>query len=448
MKNEEQEKKRQLENGTDANIIVDETIFNDKDAEEDIAIRLETNLVMLCHLIYAVDSIEKRTVVNFKSRFITNALAIFGDVWKHEFTKISGKAEKIFTKPIIWCYATLLEKANQESNKPLMLTLLGLLEMTARDLGDVRLNFIDAVLLTVRHKMLKWKMEEVNQDTICEEPEIAQYMKLYDECAPGSNELKDPEKLSIRRKFFMKEEYLDKTTFRGKGRDTMSNFNAGVEALGVDISSWSEEEINKSHGKGVIMNKKQSQQLPTYTYFHLEVGCYLCPEQMYISDPYEQKACKIYLDEEEAFTPDKCKASYILSRRYPAWVAAFTSKIIDDYDNVQQKKRKYGSGCNGYKGSKSSLHKKKKLKHLYEYDSNGIEYNKNLDNIKDEEEVTIIRKEHSSQKISNLVPGKLLRIKYIVYESASEDEQNEDMQISSEKAIPLLLISDVPYRKI
>lgn len=309
----------------------------DKSLEEleEGAVVLETTLLTMAQMIYAVDTIEKRKVPYKKPEFIANALKILPNDWDKQFPKITGKSEKVFNRPIVWCFAILLEKAAQEQKKVLIITLLSLLEMCALDFGNDRMNFISAVLFTVRDKTITWNLERTALENFLSDKDAQTVLSLYEQCPPDSDDGRDPEKLAERRALRIPSEYIDRNTFRGKGKDTLAFLEKDATESGIDITKWSEEERAKSHGLGSKLNKKPSQGEPTFTSFSFDTCFEPSPTLCTIPDPYKKVAREILLEQEEASDLEGTGIDQIASKCYGSWVKLFPCELPVSDDSAE-----------------------------------------------------------------------------------------------------------------
>lgn len=408
-------------------------VLDDEEATEEVAIQLETALLSLVQMLYAVDTIEQRRIPKsaigtMPPSFIQDAMTQMEEIWFREFSKISSKAEKAFSRPIVWVFATLCKKAQQEKSLPLIRALLTLLEMTARELGGDRLNLLCAVLFTVRNRVLDWSSKPKWDPTaISTEPEIENLMALYDSCLPESEGLRDPVAMSNRRQVTVLPEYVDKHTFRGRGRNTADLIKEGADALKLDISSWSEDEKAKSHGPGIILAKKRGQ-MDTLTFmeFFLKHGASLDPKQKVLEDHYEEKASKIYLAEEDAYNHEKASSKYMSNRKYVQWIEYFgipTTKKVTKKAASKKAEEKVKKSKPPPKSKSTTTTPKKGTKKTTPL-SIPHEIAETEDNVigDDEvEEVVIVRHKQSSSNL-DLHEGKRMRIKTIVYETDSDQE--------------------------
>jgi hypothetical protein len=146
-----------------------DTIQNEKDA-----IKIESNLMIVSHLIYKVDTYEKRRLPTMEPDFLTKALEDLSVPWRNQFHHICRRGE-VITRPVVWMFAPLFEVVHPQKNQAAVLTLLALLELFAIELGDDESNFLTAILFTVRCAVLDWKMSEIDPDAI-----VAELMKLYE----------------------------------------------------------------------------------------------------------------------------------------------------------------------------------------------------------------------------------------------------------------------------
>jgi len=334
---------------------------NDKHRKKETrALYLEGMLLALAQMIYAIDTVEGRRMPKGagKPQQMVKALEQ-RPKWAEMWARIAGKAEALCARPCTWVFESLFGIASRAGASPhLPVVLLTLLELMAQKLGNDRTCYLMAVLITVRARVIgDWSLPRVSTDDMCRESVIADALALYDECAPDSDDCRDPDAIAARRKLTVAPRYLDRTTMRGKGRDTLPLLQRWAEANRIDISNWTPDEIAKSHGPGVRLARDRSEGMPTYTSFAMDVS----PDTASVAaptdgaghstdagpqgagagagagagekpdardrhaddDPYAADALEICLQEEERLGHDKARIEPLAMRRYADWLRDF-----------------------------------------------------------------------------------------------------------------------------
>lgn len=300
---------------------------------EDAIYRLETTLLSLGLMILSIDQVEERHLPGKTPQFVFEAFERLPNTWQLQFHHIA-RSNQWYTRPLLWAYAPLLEKANLETNKKnptLILSIIAYMELTARHIGDERLHFLNSILYVVRNKSLPWNMSKIEPTNIVNEKDVARLITLYDQYPPTAP--RDPLRLSQRRSLTITPDYLDRNTLRSMGVNTLPFLHKYADSISLDISSWKAEELAKSHGPALLLHAKKSIGLPTLLSHFLDEGTPFAAELDKLEDPYRKSAKEILLSEEEKHGAEKTTPLSIQLREYARWLSAYGTSIPAKLDS-------------------------------------------------------------------------------------------------------------------
>lgn len=251
----------------------------------------ERNLLTVAHMIYEMDKTEKRTVPFVSAKqsgkkkkkksssadkmddgvegagndsdreesqpsstpsndFVHRASCGVHVTWKQTIPKIMGSSKKIFERVITQYWSIVMEMAREMiRDADLVLTLLHLLELTANELGSDRTHFVTSILYCVRRAGVAFDMVQVDVEKWQTEESMKRALQWYDVC-PVDGPL-DAKTLSKRRAYTIERSYIERETWRGSGRSTVESLKAFARSKGINIDTWSADEVGKSHGPGI-----------------------------------------------------------------------------------------------------------------------------------------------------------------------------------------------------
>jgi len=353
----------------------------DFEEERENAIHWETKLIQCSQLLYLVDDHERRQIWgvssglendsdgkkrknNSKSRkkknthhqpspdkpqFIIQTLEYvsknLSQDWHKYFSILTSNSRKCYTRPIVYLWNIFFKYAMADGDNFLLLILLSNLELLVKgkkdsfSMGSDRLKLANCCMYISRGSKLAQIPPNVVLDDICAEPIVKKCLMLYDEIpytAPF-----DAEKFAKRRKLIIPMDFIDIHTPRGQNSkiDTVVTLNKHASKSKIDIASWKESEIAKSHGKGIVF--KANQNTPgseeTVMSHYIKHGLRM-QENNTLFDPYQQVAHKLYLDEEAATTSRGSDSGKIAVKNYEQFVAKFGAPLPKIPDEVLKEK--------------------------------------------------------------------------------------------------------------